>query len=138
MRRFAFAVLLYIAVFGVPDFQVPSIPSLPFWPVGPSQPEDPKTPANLFVYVYDLREGGPVPIEVTKALHELNTRPGVKAQLYEIGTVDGDDEVPDQYKPAYEHSKTTGLPVLVAQAGDKVIKAVKDPRTTEAALEAAK
>lgn len=84
-------------------------------------------------YVTDDRRSCPGP--VSAGLQALNKQ-GILATVFEKGTVDGTGEVPDQYKAA--NAAATEIPALVIQAGDSVTRVVKDPKTTEQVLEAAR
>jgi len=54
----------------------------------------------------------------------------------DVDTVDGDGEVPDQYKVAAAAAKEAGMPALVVVAGDKALRVVKDPETQAEVMEA--
>lgn len=89
-------------------------------------------------YVHE-KDSTPVPNAVIAALDKLNRKePKVLATIQEINTTDGGGAVPDQYVVAVEAAKAAGLPSLVAEAKGKVKRVVKDPKTEEQVLEAAK
>jgi hypothetical protein len=71
------------------------------------------------------------------ALDKLNRRePPIMATAFEEDTKDATGETPHQYKPALIAAQAAGLPALVVQAGDKVLKVVKAPKTDTEVLEA--
>lgn len=94
----------------------------------------PDTKATRATYVYEKDETA-VPAGVLSALNKLN-RLGVVATPFEADTIDGGGEVPDQYRVALAAAKEAGLPALVVQAGDQVLRTVKAPTTEEAVMEA--
>jgi hypothetical protein len=106
---------------------------LPKFPIPILQPAKKVTKVT---YVWD-REKTAIPRPVGVALNQLNTQ-GILASEIEESITDGEGQVPDQYKVAIEAAKKAGLPCLVVQAGDEVIRVVSDPKTLEAVLEAAK
>jgi hypothetical protein len=105
------------------DGQGCSLPSL----VTPSKP-------TAVTYVHD--EKAPIPSPVLAALAELNTK-GIVATAFPDDTTDGDNQVPDQYKVTLPAAKASGIPSLVVQAGDKVLRTIKAPTTKAQVLEAA-
>lgn len=86
-------------------------------------------------YVHD--EKAALPSGVLAALDELNTK-GLVATAVSDDTTDGEGQVPDQYKATIPAAKAVGIPALVVQAGERVLKTVKSPTTKEQVLEAAK
>jgi hypothetical protein len=79
-------------------------------------------------YVYE-KDDGAVPSFVGAALDKLNRRePPILATPFEEDTTDSTGETPAQYKSAVTAARAAGLPSLVTQAGDKVIKVIKDPK----------
>lgn len=86
-------------------------------------------------YVTD--EKAVVPSGVSAALNELNAA-GIVATMFMDDTTDGDNQVPDQYKITLPAAKAVGIPALVVQNGDTVIRTVKDPKTKDQVLEAVK
>lgn len=86
-------------------------------------------------YVHD--EKVVIPAGVSAALAELNLQ-GIVATAFPDDATDGDEQVPDQYKIALPAAKTIGIPSLVVQAGDKVLRTLKAPTTKEQVLEVAK
>jgi hypothetical protein len=87
-------------------------------------------------YVYEKDSGG-VPSAVGGALDKLNRRePPIMATAFEEDTKDATGDTPLQYKAALIAAQAAGLPVLVVQAGDKVLKVVKAPKTDSEVLEA--
>ncbi len=87
-------------------------------------------------YVWE-KDNTAIPRPVAAALNQLNVL-GILATDIEADVTDGDGQVPDQYKVAIEAAKKEGLPCLVVQAGDELVRVVKDPKTLEAVMEAAK
>lgn len=85
-------------------------------------------------YVHD--EKFPIPSGVTAGLSELNMK-GILATDYPDDVTDGDDQVPNQYKVTLPAAKAVGIPALIVQAGDKVLRTVKAPTTKEQVLDAA-
>jgi hypothetical protein len=106
---------------------------LPNFPIPILQPAKKVTKVT---YVWE-KDKTAIPRPVGAALTQLNTQ-GILASDIEADVVDGDGQVPDQYKVAIEAAKKAGLPCLVVQAGDEVIRVLSDPKTLEAVLEAAK
>ena len=83
--------------------------------------------AATYLYEKDLHQ---IPSPVLAALNQLNRRtPPVLATTFEVDTKDGDQQIPDQYKVAVEAAKE--LPSLVVQAGQSVLKVVKDPKAED-------
>ena len=98
------------------------------WGVG-SKPD-----AVTFVFEKDQHA---IPAPVLSALNKLN-RQGVMATTHEVDTTDGTNEIPEQYKLVVPAAQAAGLPALVVSGKGKVIRTVKDPKTEEAVLEAAR
>ena len=90
-------------------------------------------------YVYE-KDNTIIPKPVAYALQKLNEdeTAGILASEFEQNTTDGNGEIPDQYKIALETAKEAGLPALVVQSGDRVVKVVKNPTTEEHVTEAVK
>jgi hypothetical protein len=102
---------------------------LPSWTIpGLSKP-------TAVTYVHD--EKAVVPSEVYVALAELNAQ-GIRATTFPDDASDGDDQVPDQYKVTLPAAKAAGIPSLVVQAGERVLRTVKAPTTKAQVLEAAR
>jgi len=78
-----------------------------------------------------------VPPPVAAALDKLN-RAGIEADLDEVDTSNPSGTVPKQFAVSRPAAIAAGLPSLVVLAGDKVLRVVKDPKTEEAVIEAAK
>ena len=87
------------------------------------------------VYVYE-KSNTAVPSAVQVGLNTLN-RQGIVATLFDVNTLDGGGETPEQYKLAVPAAKEVGLPALVVMGGDKVLRSVAAPTTKEQVLEAA-
>lgn len=104
---------------------------------GPVQPTpvDPNTTVTSATYVYE-KDDTAIPVGVSTALNRLNRERNIRATLFEDDTVDGDGDVPDQYKVALQAAVQAGLPAFVVQAGDKVLTVVKAPATEQQILEA--
>lgn len=117
--------------------------NVPFQPVDPLKPPpvDPNQPNKVtrVTYVFEKDQNNP-PRQVSFALTRLNadSSRSVVATEFEEDTVDGTGQVPDQYKIALDAARTAGLPALVVQAGNTVLRVVKNPTTEQQVLEAAK
>jgi len=94
-------------------------------------------PAKVTAVTYVHDEKAVIPSPVLAALSELNAA-GIMATTFPDDATDGDGDVPDQYKIALPAAKTIGIPSLVVQAGDKVLRTLKGPTTKAEVLEAAK
>lgn len=90
------------------------------------QPDKP----TAVTYTYD-KDVTAVPNPVKAALDKLN-RAGIMATLDEVGP----GEVPEQYKVSRPAAIAAGLPAAVVMAGEKVLRVVKNPTTTEQVTEA--
>lgn len=101
----------------------------------PDDPVDPTTKATAATYVYE-KDDTAIPVGVSTGLNRLNREKGIRATLFEDDTVDGDGDVPDQYKAALDAAVKAGLPAFVVQSGDKVLTVVKAPTTETQLLEA--
>lgn len=117
------AVGLLAGVVGV--WGVGHLPSIK-WPdvVPPDvvQPQPALKPTTA-TYVYEKDHGTP-PSSVAAGLDKLN-RQGILATAFEQDTKDGNGNTPTQYVVALAEAKKAGLPALVVQAGDKVLRVVK-------------
>lgn len=91
-----------------------------------------KTTQATYVYEKDTAN---IPAPVSAGLQELNKQ-GILAGVFEKDVRSGAGNAPAQFKVAAEAAKE--LPSLVIQAGDTVLRVVKDPKTKEAVTEAAK
>lgn len=103
-------------------------------PPGPD-PALPKVDRVTFVFEKSKHQ---IPLEVSNALNKLNTENGILATVFEQDAKDGDGNTPDQYKIALEAARKAGLPCLVIQSGNTVIKTVASPKTVADVLEAIK
>jgi len=125
-----------VEVGGVPPFVPPVVD-----PVDPNKPQPPPSPnkPNRLTYVYEKDQGN-VPKPVAFALQRLNVDSGgsVVASEFEEDTVNAFGQVPAQYKLALEAARSAGLPALVIQSGNVIIRVVKNPTTEAHVLEAAK
>lgn len=103
-------------------------------PVGPAP-----SAIDRVTYVYE-KDDTVVPKLVAFALQKLNedATKGIIASEFEKDTVNGNGQIPEQYKIALEAAKGAGLPALVVQVGEKVVKIVKNPSTEEHVAEALK
>jgi hypothetical protein len=105
---------------------------VPFDPDDPNQPPkpDPNQPSKILrlTYVYEKDQSSP-PRPVASVLQQLNADGLVDAAEFEKDTVDGDGQVPDQFKVALEAAKKAGLPALVVEYEAGPPKVVKDPKT---------
>ena len=124
LRRATIALLLVVAVFGVPKTASIIVP-----------PVVVTTKVSAAVYVYEKSDTA-VPVGVRIAVNRLNREKKITATLFEVDTVDGTGDVPDQYKKPLEAAKKDGLPALVVMAGDSVVRVVKNPATEQAVMEA--
>lgn len=107
-------------------------------PIDPPLPPAPDSPkATAVVYVFE-KDQTVVPNAVRVALDRLNRDSSrkIRATVFEDDMVNGDDDVPDQYKAPLEAARKLGLPALVVMAGDKVLVAKQNPLTVEAVMEA--
>jgi hypothetical protein len=123
-----------VTIQGEPPAPVPPVVS-PTTPEPP--PDEPKKKVTRVTYVYE-KDHNNVPRPVSLALQQLNAGGSIVAAEFEEDTVDGTGEVPDQFKIALAEARKTGLPSLVVQAGDSVVRVLKSPTTLESVLEAAK
>ena len=89
------------------------------------------------VYVYE-KDNNAVPLQVAKALQDINAAGGVVASDFEEDTVDGDGQVPDQYKTALAEATKRGLPALVVEFSSGLPRAWKNPMTAAEVTEAMK
>jgi hypothetical protein len=88
---------------------------------------DPKPPVvvvepvkpDRVVYVYE-KDDTAVPSEVMVALDKLN-RAGIEATDIDEDIVDGNGEVPDQYKVAIDAARLAGLPAFVLLSKGKFV-----------------
>lgn len=87
--------------------------------------------ATAAVWVFEKDQGEPPP-GIMAVLDRLNRERGIKATKFEVNTVDGDGETPDQYKVPHAAAEEVGLPAFVVLAGDEVLNAVLDPNPQEA------
>ena len=115
------AVVLLVALAQAKGCTVP-------WPV-------PSAKVDRVTYVYE-KDDTAIPSGVSVALDKLNRR-GIMASVFEDDTVNGEGQTPAQYRVALKAAKDVGLPVAIAQAGDRVVKAVKNPREEKDVLEIA-
>ncbi len=76
-----------------------------------------------------------LPAGVMAGLNELNAKGIVATSIAEDAT-DGDGQVPEQYKHTLPAAKVAGIPSLVVQSGETVIRTVKAPTTKQQVLEA--
>lgn len=97
----------------------------------------PVVKVTAVTYVYE-KDQNAVPVQVMAALNQINREQAIKATVFEQNTTDGTNDTPEQYKVALAAAKAAGLPALVVQAGDKVIRTVKAPTTIEQVTEAVK
>ena len=91
------------------------------------------TKATAATYVHN--EKAVIPAGVSAALNELNAS-GIMATAFPDDATDGSDDVPEQYKATLPAAKAVGIPALVVQAGDRVLRTVKAPTTKAQVLEA--
>lgn len=112
---------------------------LAFNPPGPGpQPTPAPAPAvkaSAVTFVFE-KDQHVVPPPVIAALNKLNRERGIIATIYDKDTVDGQGEIPEQYKAARAAALEAGLPALVVLHGKVVIRVVKNPTTEAQILEA--
>ena len=86
---------------------------------------------DRITYVYE-KDDTVIPAPVSYALRQINDGDsGIIASEFEKDTVNGVGEVPEQYVIALKAAKERGLPALVVQAGEKVVRVVRDPKTED-------
>lgn len=108
-------------------------------PVPTPVPPGPVVPSKVtqVTYVYEKTQHY-IPREVSAALSKLNTEQKILASPIEQDAKNGLNNVPAQYRIAVTTAQAHGLPCLIVQAGDAVVKVVKDPKTEAQVLEAVK
>ena len=116
------ALLLALLLIQAGVIDVPGLPS--------------KSKVDRVTYVYE-KDDTIIPRPVSLALVKLNEQ-GIVATEFEIDTVNGTGEVPAQYVTAKQAGKDAGLPCLVVQSGDKVVRTAKAPATEADVMEAIK
>lgn len=79
-----------------------------------------------------------IPPPVASGLSRLNREKGIVATEIDDDVLDESGSVPEQYRVSIPAARSAGLPALVVMSGDKVRRVVKDPKTEEAVMEAAK
>lgn len=87
---------------------------------------------DLVTYVYE-KDDGAVPAYVASALSKINEQ-GINANPVDDDTRDGDGQIPDQYKAAFEAASKDGTPLLVSTSKGKVLRKVKSPKTEDEVL----
>jgi hypothetical protein len=87
-------------------------------------------------YVYE-KDTTAIPRPVSFALVKLNEQ-GITATEFEVDTVTGTGNVPEQYVIAKRAGTDAGLPSLVVQSGEKVVTVVRDPKTEADVMKAVK
>lgn len=102
-------------------------------PVDPSPPPAPIIKPTLCLYCHE-KDDGAVPSGVSAALDEINRKHGVRANVFENDTTNGDGEIPEQYRGAVKAAREAGLPCLVVMGGDVVLKIMRAPKTKEEVL----
>jgi hypothetical protein len=86
-------------------------------------------------YVYDDDDGN-VPAEVDAALTEISDDTDIVATPFDKDQVNGEGDTPTQYRVALAAAKEVGLPALVIQSGDEVIRVIEAPTTRDQVMEA--
>ena len=99
---------------------------------GEGVPFAPSPKVDRVTYVYE-KDQGAVPRGVEVALRELNQGGEILATEYQL--VDG-EAAPKQYQVAEKSANEAGIPALVVQAGESVVRVVKSPATKDEVLEA--
>jgi hypothetical protein len=106
----------------------------------PSKPPplDPSKKVSRITVVWE-KDSHSIPKSVQSALQRINAEQGgsVVASDFEQDTINSRGQTPTQYIVALKAAKETGLPALVVQSGDTVLRVVKDP-TAEQVLESVK
>lgn len=112
---------------------------------GASSPPPVDPPNNSKVrrvtYVYE-KSNNPVPRPVAAALLAINRgttelgpdlldEDGVSASEFEQDTVNSSNETPDQYVRALDAAKKAGLPCLVVESKNEVLRVMTKPTTEE-------
>lgn len=100
-------------------------PAEPVPVVVPPAPQPQKITRLTLVYEKSKHA---IPSPVAAAFNRLN-RSGVLCSVFDQDTVDGTGAIPDQYRVALEAAKREGLPCLVAQAGEVVVRTKRAPMT---------
>lgn len=98
-------------------------------PLGPS--------ATAVVYVYE-KDDTPVPSGVLAGINRLNRESKVVATVIDDDVVDGNGEVPDQYKVPIAKAREAGLPSLVVMSSNTFVRAVKNPKDENEVMGAVK
>jgi hypothetical protein len=95
----------------------------------------PTTPdvVTAITYVFEKNQTAP-PSEVTKALDRLNRDKSIKATMLEDPTNNENGKVAKQYERALAAAKKEGLPAIVVETADRVLRVVSDPRSQRLAL----
>ena len=94
----------------------------------------PKDVTSL-TYVYE-KDNGNVPAEVDATLTEISDDTDIVATPFEKDQKNGEGETPTQYRVALAAAEEVGLPALVIQAGDEVIRVIEAPTTRDQVMEA--
>lgn len=115
----------------------PSTPTVPVDPdKPPTTPTDPTKPTvprvTKVTYVYE-KDKNAIPSAVAGAMDKLN-RAGTTATMIDKDIVDGDGQIPDQYKvaigKAIELSPPNAfVPAVISEADGVVIKTFQNPKT---------
>lgn len=102
-----------------------------------TKPPDPIVKVDKAVYVYE-KDDGPVPPKVAGALNKLKAEGKIDTSEFEKDTTTGSGSVPAQFKSAREAAIKSGLPALVVQAGETIVRVVKSPKTEQEVFDAVK
>lgn len=106
-------------------------------PKDPEDEEEEETDeVTQVTYVYE-KERAPVPNSIRLGLRRVQ-REGITAGEIDQDARTGDGNVPSQYKIAIDAAKEAGIPALVVQAGDKIVKVIQNPQDFNEVLEAIK
>lgn len=101
-------------------------------PIDPPQP----TIVDRVTYVYE-KDQTAVPREVAAALTKINaSQVGIVAGEFERDSKTGLDQVPEQYRTALAAALKAGLPCLVVQSGEAIVRTVQNPTTESQVTEA--
>lgn len=87
----------------------------------------PSSKVDRVSYIYE-KDDGAVPPPIQYAMRELN-KLAIIATVFEIDSTTGLDAVPTQDAIAVAAARNAGLPCLIIQQGQTVVKIVKAPTT---------
>lgn len=132
----------YIIFFFPPGQAIPqpqvTIKTLGGASVPPPVVDPPLSKVRRATYVYEKNQN-PVPPAVAAALRALNEGrgpdhldvDGISTSEFEQNNVNADGDVPEQYVQALKAAKEAGLPALVIESDDAVLRVMTNPTTEE-------